>query len=147
MMIRSSHHCHHQHFQHPKRWENNKIKVFTRLFSVHRKTDNRSNNLMDTFFRYFFVSFGTTQWDSSVLIEHFSAASGGKTNYVPVISIRELQHTSNILRPFLYNRHTLCQTSFFVQKFSFMKIKEFRFFALELILSKLNFWTKIKVLE
>ena len=54
-MIRSSHHCHHQHFQHPKRWENNKIKVFTRLFSVHRKTDNRSNNLMDTFFRYFFV--------------------------------------------------------------------------------------------
>ena len=53
-------------------WENNKIKVFTRLFKYIEKQTIEATIWWIFFFGTFFMSFGTTQWDSSVLIEHFS---------------------------------------------------------------------------
>ena len=127
MMIRSSHHCHHQHFQHPKRWENNKIKVFTRLFSVHRKTDNRSNNLMDTFFRYFFVCpleqhNETLQFWLNTLARH----QAGKPTTYPSYQLGNYNTLQIFWDFFLYNRHTLCQTSFLCPKKNRQKAKKLK---------------------
>ena len=134
MMIRSSHHCHHQHFQHPKRWENNKIKVFTRLFSVHRKTDNRSNNLMDTFFRHFFVCpleqhNETLQFWLNTLARH----QAGKPTTYPSYQLGNY-NTLQIFWDLFCTTVTHCvKPPFLSKKFNCIKFKGFRFFALKLV--------------